>query len=134
MTNLPPTAREALPDRRLRDCVESWPEAETGAYDPRCCRFPKSCSATVYDEGAVVEADLEPVAATPAEHGGHDVDGRATAMEAAMPWLKARRDEYRPASAEWIALDGALDNLRDHYYTGTPLHEDVQGPWAEVDR
>jgi hypothetical protein len=35
---------------RERDpvCVERWPEAETGSYDPRCCRFPKSCSADVY--------------------------------------------------------------------------------------
>lgn len=51
----------ALPTRRLRTCVENWPEAETGGYDPRCCRFPKSCSATVYDEGAVTDGDLEPV-------------------------------------------------------------------------
>lgn len=25
-------------------CVERWPECEVGAHDPRCCRFPKSCS------------------------------------------------------------------------------------------
>lgn len=31
-------------------CVERWPECETGAYDPRCCRFPKSCSADVHYE------------------------------------------------------------------------------------
>lgn len=49
-----------LPTRRLRPCVEVWPEAETGAYDPHCCRFPKSCSATIYDEGRVSEEDLEP--------------------------------------------------------------------------
>jgi transcriptional regulator with XRE-family HTH domain len=48
------------PMRRLRPCVEAWPGAETGAYDPRCCRFPKSCSATVYDPERVDEADLEP--------------------------------------------------------------------------
>lgn len=46
--------------RRLRACVENWPDAETGAYNPSCCRFPKSCSATVYDEEHVTEADLEP--------------------------------------------------------------------------
>lgn len=51
-----------LPDRRLRACVEAWPEAQTGAYDPHCCRFPKSCSATVYDPGTVADADLEPAA------------------------------------------------------------------------
>lgn len=50
------------PQRRLRACVERWPEAETGAYDPRCCRFPKSCSATVYDKDAVAEERLEAAA------------------------------------------------------------------------
>lgn len=25
-------------------CVARWPECESGAHDPRCCRFPKSCS------------------------------------------------------------------------------------------
>jgi hypothetical protein len=48
------------PKRRLRACVEQWPEAETGDYDPRCCRFPKSCSATVYHAEGLIDADLEP--------------------------------------------------------------------------
>lgn len=48
------------PVRRLRTCVEAWPEAETGAYNPRCCRFPKSCSATIYGDGIDPEW-LEPV-------------------------------------------------------------------------
>jgi hypothetical protein len=63
-----------------------------------------------------------------------ETDPHAAVLESAITWLKRQRDEYRPASEAWCALDGALDNLRDHYYTGTPLHEDVQGPWAEVDR
>lgn len=25
-------------------CIETWPECVSGGYDPRCCRFPKSCS------------------------------------------------------------------------------------------
>ncbi len=33
------------PTRRLRACVEAWPDCYTGGYDPTCCRFPKSCSA-----------------------------------------------------------------------------------------
>ena len=28
-------------------CVEQWPECWDGGYDPRCCRFPKSCSCAV---------------------------------------------------------------------------------------
>jgi hypothetical protein len=31
-------------DGRDPECVQRWPECEDGAYDPRCCRFPKSCS------------------------------------------------------------------------------------------
>lgn len=51
----------AAPTRklRLRECVENWPECETGGYNPSCCRFPSSCSATVYDETAVKPEDLE---------------------------------------------------------------------------
>ena len=35
-----PTSTEA----RDPDCMARWPECEVGGYDPRCCRFPKSCS------------------------------------------------------------------------------------------
>lgn len=49
------------PGRRLRACVEAWPDCYTMDYDPRCCRFPKSCSASVYSTEHVREEDLEPV-------------------------------------------------------------------------
>ncbi len=55
--------------RRLKSCVEAWPECETGEYNPSCCRFPKSCSATVYSEEHVTEDDLEPPAALVAAQG-----------------------------------------------------------------
>ena len=29
---------------RERACVENWSGCESGEYNPRCCRFPKSCS------------------------------------------------------------------------------------------
>lgn len=32
---------------RLEQCVAVWPECYSGGYDPRCCRFPKSCSCNV---------------------------------------------------------------------------------------
>lgn len=51
--------------RRLRACVEAWPDCWTGGYDPRCCRFPKSCSCTCWDPQYVIEADLEPLADQP---------------------------------------------------------------------
>lgn len=68
--------REALPDvavydgnppatrtvrRRLRACTEAWPDCEEGAYNPACCRFPKSCSCTIYGDEQVTDADHEPI-------------------------------------------------------------------------
>ena len=35
---------------RLQSCVERWPGCNEGDYNPKCCRFPKSCSCTVYDD------------------------------------------------------------------------------------
>lgn len=32
------------PDNRDPECVKQWPDCHDGGYDPRCCRFPKSCS------------------------------------------------------------------------------------------
>lgn len=45
--------------RRLRTCVEAWPECYSSGYDPRCCRFPKSCSCEAYDSERVPAPDLE---------------------------------------------------------------------------
>ena len=44
---------------RLKTCVERWPECNDGEFNPACCRFPKSCSCTIYDEGEVGPGDLE---------------------------------------------------------------------------
>lgn len=48
------TASESPPfeftDGREPECVEAWPECEMGKYDPRCCRFPKSCSCGSIEE------------------------------------------------------------------------------------
>lgn len=43
-------------------------------------------------------------------------------------WLKARRDGYDGprGSVQWRALDAALDDLREHMHTGTPLGQPVQ--------
>lgn len=48
-------------ERRLKSCVENWPGCYEGGYDPSCCRFPKSCSCTIYDPERVKEEDLEPM-------------------------------------------------------------------------
>jgi hypothetical protein len=47
--------------RRLRSCVEEWPECYEGGYNPKCCRFPKSCSCTAYPDNTPPE-ELEEVA------------------------------------------------------------------------
>lgn len=54
---LTPTPREvpAVSDDRLPECVERWPGAVDGEYDPRCCRFPKSCSAGSWSANVPVE-------------------------------------------------------------------------------
>jgi len=36
-------------------CVERWPGAASGEFDPRCCRFPKSCSADLPEVDPEVE-------------------------------------------------------------------------------
>ena len=33
-------------------CVTNWPECFNGGYDPRCCRFPKSCSVQMVGPGS----------------------------------------------------------------------------------
>lgn len=48
-----------MSDRRLRACAEAWPACQEGEYNPSCCRFPKSCSCTVYDPDRVTEDQLE---------------------------------------------------------------------------
>ena len=50
-------------------------------------------------------------------------------------WLRARRDEWTDSSGAllgpWYTLDAALDDLREHAHTGTPLTEPVRGPHHE---
>lgn len=56
-----PRTRTPRPIRRLRECVELWPDCTPDGYDPRCCRFPKSCSCTAYDIATTPESELESV-------------------------------------------------------------------------
>lgn len=69
----PPTQAD-LDARRLRSCVEAWPDAISGGYHPRCCRFPKSCSPHGYIEaiaaGNLTFADLEDAPACPDDPDG----------------------------------------------------------------
>ncbi len=62
------------------------------------------------------------------DHNPQDVydQGRADAFAEVEAWLKARRDLCPNAHADWWALDDALDDLREHMRTGTPLGEPVR--------
>lgn len=63
------------------------------------------------------------------------VDPTGAVLESAIAWLKRRRDEHQRDTEAWNVLDAAVDDMRDHYYTGTPLDKPVlMGPWAEVER
>jgi hypothetical protein len=46
--------------RRNPHCEEAWPDCWDGGYDPRCCRWPKSCSCNV-----VPDQDLATPTGTP---------------------------------------------------------------------
>lgn len=53
--------------RRLKTCVEAWPDCVSGEYNPACCRFPKSCSCMA-DPDETPGHLLEPVPDTGADH------------------------------------------------------------------
>jgi hypothetical protein len=50
------TSKFVAVDERAEACKEVWPGSSSGEYDPRCCRFPKSCSAGYYGLRHVAEA------------------------------------------------------------------------------
>lgn len=72
------------------------------------------------------EVDPEPNAPWPAPRTsayaleGHVVD--AAEIEA---WIKRHRDRDRRHPAAVRCVDAMLDDLRDHFVTGTPLDQDV---------
>lgn len=49
-----------LPER-YPACIASWPECRDGDFEPRCCRFPKSCSCNVADGDRPVTDQAERV-------------------------------------------------------------------------
>lgn len=54
-----PQDEEGQRRRRFQECAEQF--GSEGEYDPRCCRFPKSCSPYPYPEAIVADDDLEPL-------------------------------------------------------------------------
>lgn len=128
--------------RRLRACVENWPECWTGGYDPRCCRFPKSCSATVYDEEYLREGDLEDLP----DHSGVAGEPKATTKEAsqiAVADSGTRGHTEAPVSASAAILAGlaaaprviAAQALRGAAEAlAAQVAETISGGWGGLDR
>lgn len=56
-TNPPPRGNGR--PRRLLACVQTWAQCAEGTFNPSCCRYPKSCSCTVYSDDIADEL-LEP--------------------------------------------------------------------------
>lgn len=79
-----PPPSGAVADDRNAECVKAWPECEPMAFDPRCCRFPKSCSCT---SGSIAALDptsgavVEEIVAKQAEYEEPD-------------WVKAIADKH----------------------------------------
>lgn len=51
LEDAPRAVAEAQPVARRTECVERWSDCADGEYDPRCCRFPKSCSCALLEAG-----------------------------------------------------------------------------------
>jgi hypothetical protein len=139
-----------LTKRRWKSCVEEWPECETGAYDPHCCRFPKSCSPHPYQEaidaGNVTEADLEPApdpAPTPvlmsetrdvvAEVAEYLGDWRRTCRQMGIPYTDDDAAKFLHAAG--LLADPALTAEHASMYEALQeCGEQVVALTAEVER
>jgi hypothetical protein len=108
--------------RRLQSCVNNWPECHSGEYDPRCCRFPKSCSCLSYDPETIQESELEPAPAPLAILGAPSADNvedeyrrsRDAAVRTAerariVAMARARAAQYM--SDGWDQLADAVNNF-----------------------
>jgi hypothetical protein len=115
-------------ERRLAACVEAWPEAEEGMYDPRCCRFPKSCSPYPYPEQvAAGNVELEPAAPVvqPADQPAPDTTAGDALREAIAARLWLAQPEY--IVSPWDEISGTT---REQYRTKADAL--LSGPLAQL--
>lgn len=79
----------ASAETRYAGCIEQWPDCESGAYHPSCCRFPKSCSCEKISGHAAEGDDLLCTFAYPSGHVcGHRQDShvqRADSVHVQQP-------------------------------------------------
>lgn len=89
-------------------CRERWPYAESGAYDPRCCRFPKSCS--VEDEPITPAPAPEP----PQTDASALLDLIEQVRADAEQWMPRGPDgPYRRTAGHLARIEAEVDRLRD---------------------
>ena len=125
----PDAAMTSAEAGRDPECVAKWPDCYEDGYDPRCCRFPKSCRCSVYQPlpSPVIALDREdptPDPTTPepraasaeAQPAGGLVERVANAIsEGDEPdkWHPEARDAIREV-AKWlrsVGNNGSADEL-----------------------
>lgn len=88
--------------RRAKSCVETWPGADSGEYNPACCRFPKSCSATSVRNRVYTETkleDAEPAVEAARHPVGFSAGGKPVYV---LPESAARLDPAKQRAMEQI--------------------------------
>jgi hypothetical protein len=110
-----------LRTRRLKSCVQSFHNAETGENNPRCCRFPKNCSpyATIeaYQAGNISENDLEPAESAPVRFEP------ATTAQSNAP-IPRRRDDVFQAEQKMLRQYRVGHSFRSMMHTDVDLDVD----------
>jgi len=100
--------------RRLKSCVEAWPGCAEGEYDPRCCRFPKSCSCDIIHNQALLddpkwcEENLEPLPSARVITEGSGLTWGPTQSSVSVTLADATREEIQNLRMHYIDVEQIL--------------------------
>ena len=127
---------------RLKHCTEQWPECTDGEYNPSCCRFPKSCSCTIYNDDTPPD-ELEDATADAPAQPCLDLEERIARLIDPTAWIKAdtcrevgwpdERYERKSRTAAQRVIDGLhLDIISSHHsFDGHRHRYDLTGHLKE---
>lgn len=104
----------------LYECAEEQDSAVHGLGRSEDLTFRALCYGRLETANHVVRRVEEALVRLP------EAKNETVRMVAVEAWLKGRRDWFGRNESGWIALNDALDDLREHSQTGTPLDEDVK--------
>jgi hypothetical protein len=84
------------------ECVAQWPDCHEGGYNPRCCRFPKSCSCEVHQASAAPNHTAKPDSLSAPtgslldrlETAGYGRTHGRAAIRVMAAWLRGQRPYY----------------------------------------